>query len=128
MGGSCPWPMVVCAVVLPEESVVRGKWRPSPQAPPGLPTLSGLVSWVGWGGDRLGAVSCRARSPHCGHPLAGRVSLPSLPLQPKGWGCLHGSMVHTPPCNFGWPEEPEGQLGPGHLAHSVMTAGQGLGT
>ena len=29
----------------------------------------------------------------------------------------------TWPRPFGWPEEPEGPLGPGHLTPSAMTAG-----
>ena len=29
---------------------------------------------------------------------------------------------------FGLPEEPEGQLGPGRLAPSVIMTGQGVGT
>ena len=34
----------------------------------------------------------------------------------------------APPCLFGWPEEPEGPLGPGHLAPSVLMAEQSLKT
>ena len=40
--------------------------------------------------------------------------------------CLGHSLWGLAPA-VGWPEESEGQLGPGHLAPSVVTAGYGLG-
>ena len=41
---------------------------------------------------------------------------------------LHSMLSAGPaPPLFGWPEEPESPLGPGHLIPSAMTAGQGLG-
>ena len=43
---------------------------------------------------------------------------------PSAWDASCGTW--SPP--YGRPQEPAGQLGPGRLAPSAMTAGQGLGT
>ena len=107
-----------------------GEWgkRRIPAFSPGPSNSPGLRPAGDLGGQGRGWVLCPTglQSPRQGHLLAGPrpwgsnewTSPSSLPLQPHGIGHLHGSQSVGPgpsPPPFGQPEEPEGQLGPGHL-------------
>ena len=111
------------------ENEVRGRSWPSPQDPPPQLASGGGSQGTDWSLCPIGLLR-----PRQGHLLDG----------PRPWGrgeplrhpCLCDFMtaaVHLgrslwnlPPV-FGRPEEPAGQLGPGHPAPSVMMAGQSLG-
>ena len=112
------------------ESEVRGQSWPSPQ------DLPAHWAWAngraGCTGNRLG-VSCRAPEPLPRLPtgwtqaLRHRWNFPPLGLWDLIAEAVHlGHSLWDLPPMFGWPEEPEGHLGPGCLAPSVMMAGQGL--
>ena len=85
---------------------------------------------LGGPGDRSRAVSCRIPEPSSRTPTGRAQALRwQRPLPHPGLRNLQSvlSAGPAPPRLSGWPEEPKGPLGPGHLAPSVMTAGQGLG-
>ena len=72
--------------------------------------------------DRLRAVSCRAPGPSLQPPTGlSQASLHDLMAAAVSLG-------HSLWWDPARPEEPEGWLGPGCLAPSVMTSRQGLGT
>ena len=110
---------------------------PSPQAPP-----AHLVSgqWVSWGAQRTDWGFCPVglQNPYHGHALAlGQAvrqqgtSPPSASQRPESsyWASAWIAVCATFSClPFTWPEEPEGQLGPGRLAPSAVTTGQGAGS
>ena len=76
-----------------------------------------VVSGLGLPGNRLKAVSCGAPLLPGPRPWGGSEPLPNL--------CLCHQM-QLPSANLpllcGWPVEPEGQLGPGHLSPPAMSA------
>ena len=101
---------------------------------PSRPSDLGLVNELGVEvGQAEGCVLQSSRAltmaAHCPDPgLKQQQSFSlSLPLWPIVAAVSMGWVRETwhP---FGWPEESEGQLSPGFLVPSVMTAGQGLGT
>ena len=122
--------------------VVVVRWRMSYEADPGL--LPGASSSPGLGpaggpeGPREQAGGCAPqgsggllRATHWPGPGGeAAVNLFLIPVSATYWTICLGQSVgpatHPAP-PFGQPEESQGQLGPGCLAASAMTAGQGLG-
>ena len=112
------------------------------EADPGL--LPGASSSLGLGpaaeleGPREQAGGCAPqgsgsllRATHWPGPgVEAVVNLFPIPASATYWTiCLGQSVGHAthPAPPFGQPEKSQGQLGPGRLAASAMTAGQGLG-
>ena len=97
-----------------------------------------LISVVGLEGPREQAGGCAPqgsgsllRATHWPGPgVEAVVNLFPIPASATYWTiCLGQSVGHAthPAPPFGQPEKSQGQLGPGRLAASAMTAGQGLG-
>ena len=63
-------------------------------------------------------------------PASGSFSMSQLFTSggQSAWVAVCGTWFPPHMPQFGWPEKPEGHLGPEHLASSAVTAGQDLGT
>ena len=107
------------------ESEARSESQPSFQGPPTHPAS---VQWVIWmPSGQMGGCVLQGHRALSGRPLArprpcGSDPCPHL-YDLRAVAVCPGHCLQDLPLPYGWPEEPESQLGPGRPAPSVMKAG-----
>ena len=118
----------------PVENELWGRSWPSPWGlqltGPWASRWAGGAQGTGWGCALQGSGGLLRATHWPGPGGEAAVNLFPIPVSATYWTICLGQSVgpatHPAPL-FGQPEESQGQLGPGCLAASAMTAGQGLG-